>query len=221
MSDWFETHIANIVADRPATDEVSVPVYSTKLGEMYQGQSEKLLRTDPVNKYAGKVQLVMTSPPFPLNTKKAYGNRTQDEYVEWFADFAPILRELVTENGSIVIEIGNAWMPGRPVMSVHVLKAFLKFLEKGNLHLCQEFIWYNPARLPSPVEWVNKERSRVKDAFTRIWWMSPNERPKADNRKVLREYSPSMKRFGLGHGFLRQFIALIFHRRRIDHGRQE
>ena len=194
MSDWFETHIANIVADRPATDEVSVPVYSTKLGEMYQGQSEKLLRTDPVNKYAGKVQLVMTSPPFPLNTKKAYGNRTQDEYVEWFADFAPILRELVTENGSIVIEIGNAWMPGRPVMSVHVLKAFLKFLEKGNLHLCQEFIWYNPARLPSPVEWVNKERSRVKDAFTRIWWMSPNERPKADNRKVLREYSPSMKR---------------------------
>jgi len=26
---------------------------------------------------------------------------------------------------------------------------------------------------------------------------------------------------GLGHGFLRQFIALIFHRRRIDHGRQE
>lgn len=194
MSDWFETHTANIVADRPATDDVSLPVYSTKLGEMYHGQSENVLRTDPVNKYAGKVQLVMTSPPFPLNTKKAYGNRTQDEYVEWFADFAPILREMVTENGSIVIEIGNAWMPGRPVMSVHVLKAFLQFLEKGDLHLCQEFIWYNPARLPSPVEWVNKERSRVKDAFTRIWWMSPNERPKADNRKVLREYSPSMKR---------------------------
>lgn len=194
MSDWFETHTANIVADRPATDDVSLPVYSTKLGEMYHGQSENVLRTDPVNKYAGKVQLVMTSPPFPLNTKKAYGNRTQDEYVEWFADFAPILREMVTEDGSIVIEIGNAWMPGRPVMSVHVLKAFLQFLEKGDLHLCQEFIWYNPARLPSPVEWVNKERSRVKDAFTRIWWMSPNERPKADNRKVLREYSPSMKR---------------------------
>jgi len=101
---------------------------------------------------------------------------------------------MVTKDGSIVIEIGNAWMPGRPVMSVHVMKAFLRFLEKGDLHLCQEFIWYNPARLPSPIEWVNKERSRVKDAFTRVWWMSPNERPKADNRNVLREYSPSMKR---------------------------
>lgn len=142
----------------------------------------------------GKVQLVFTSPPFPLNTKKSYGNLQGEDYIRWFAKFAPLLRDMVTEDGSIVIEIGNAWMPGQPTMSTHVLEAFLCFLKKGDLHLCQEFIWYNPARLPSPVEWVNKERSRVKDAFTRIWWMSPNPRPKADNRKVLREYSPSMKR---------------------------
>ena len=101
---------------------------------------------------------------------------------------------MVTDNGSIVIEIGNAWLPGEPVMSTDVLEAFLRFLKKGDLHLCQEFVWYNPARLPSPIEWVNKERVRVKDAFTRIWWMSPSTRPKADNRKVLREYSSSMKR---------------------------
>lgn len=194
MSDWFETHKASIAAERPAVTDDFVPVYSTQLGAMYQGPSEQVLPAEPVKKFAGKIQLVMTSPPFPLNTKKAYGNLTQDEYVEWFAEFAPLLREMVTDDGSIVIEIGNAWMPGRPVMSIHVLKAFLRFLEKGDLHLCQEFIWYNPARLPSPIEWVNKERSRVKDAFTRLWWMSPSERPKADNRKVLREYSPSMKR---------------------------
>jgi len=67
-------------------------------------------------------------------------------------------------------------------------------LKVGGLNLCQEFVWYNPARLPSPVQWVNVERIRVKDAFTRIWWMSPIDRPKADNRRVLREYSESMKR---------------------------
>lgn len=194
MADWFETHEASIAAARPGDADASAPVYATAMGALYHGKSEEVLRSPALAAHAGKVQLVMTSPPFPLNTKKAYGNRTQDEYVSWFADFAPLLREMVTEDGSIVIEIGNAWMPGKPVMSTHVLKAFLAFLEKGELHLCQEFIWYNPARLPSPVEWVNKERSRVKDAFTRIWWMSPNERPKADNRKVLREYSASMKR---------------------------
>src|SRR4029077_11883344 len=91
-------------------------------------------------------------------------------------------------------EIGNAWEPGRPVMSTLVLHALLRFLSRARLKLCQEFIWYNPARLPSPVQWVNVERIRVKDAFTRIWWMSPTDRPKADNRRVLRPYSESMQR---------------------------
>ena len=144
--------------------------------------------------HQGKVQLVFTSPPFPLNTKKSYGNLQGEDYIRWLAKFAPLLRRMVTDDGSIVVEIGNAWLPGEPVMSTHVLEALLRFLKKGDLHLCQEFIWYNPARLPSPIEWVNKERIRVKDAFTRIWWMSPTARPKADNRRVLREYSPSMKR---------------------------
>ena len=95
---------------------------------------------------------------------------------------------------SIVLELGNAWEQGRPTMSTLPIRALLEFQEAAELHLCQEFIWYNPARLPSPIEWVNKERIRVKDAFTRIWWMSPTTRPKADNRKVLREYSASMRR---------------------------
>lgn len=173
---------------------ISKPIYKTALGAMYCGKSERVLKTEKLKALHGSAQLVFTSPPFPLNTKKRYGNLQGDEYVRWFARFAPLLKDYLTPDGSIVIEIGNAWEPGRPVMSTTVLKAFLRFLEKGGLHLCQEFIWYNSARLPSPIEWVNKERIRVKDAFTRIWWMSPTDRPKADNRRVLREYSPSMKR---------------------------
>ena len=161
---------------------------------MYCGLSERVLRSKRLADLHGTAQLIFTSPPFPLNTKKRYGNLQGEEYIRWFASYAPLLKKFLTPDGSIVIEIGNAWEPGRPVMSTTVLKALLRFLERGGLNLCQEFVWYNSARLPSPVEWVNKERIRVKDAFTRIWWMSPTDRPKADNRRVLREYSPSMKR---------------------------
>lgn len=194
MTGWGKTHDVAIATELRKGRRASTPVYETDLGTAYCGDSLKVLKSRPMQEQRGKVQLVFTSPPFPLNTKKSYGNLQGEDYIRWFAKFAPLLRDMVTEDGSIVIEIGNAWMPGQPTMSTHVLEAFLCFLKKGDLHLCQEFIWYNPARLPSPVEWVNKERSRVKDAFTRIWWMSPNPRPKADNRKVLREYSPSMKR---------------------------
>jgi site-specific DNA-methyltransferase (cytosine-N4-specific) len=171
-----------------------VLVYETDRGQMYCGDTLAFLETKAGINLRGHVQLAFTSPPFPLIEKKKYGNLQGDEYIQWFASFAPKLRDLLTADGSIVIEIGNAWEPGKPIMSTVVLRALLEFLERGGLQLCQEFVWYNPARLPSPVQWVNVERIRVKDAFSRIWWMSPVDRPKADNRRVLKPYSASMKR---------------------------
>jgi DNA modification methylase len=60
-------------------------------------------------------------------------------------------------------------------------------------YLAQEFYWYNPARLPTPAEWVTVRRMRVKDAVNMVWWFSKSEWPKADNRRVLQPYSSSMK----------------------------
>lgn len=159
---------------------------------MYCGSAEVLKSSRLARKYKGKVQLIFTSPPFPLNRKKKYGNLRGEAYVEWFASFAPIFRRLLKENGSIVVELGNAWEPGEPVMSTLALRALLAFLDKGRFHLCQQFVCYNPARLPSPVQWVNIERIRVKDSYTHVWWMAATQRPKADNRRVLKAYSPAM-----------------------------
>lgn len=160
---------------------------------MYKGDCEQVLAMRPVSDLKSHVQLVLTSPPFPLNRKKKYGNLTGEEYLGWLAKFAPLFREYLTVDGSIVLELGNAWEPGSPVMSTLPMRALLQFLETGGLRLCQEFICFNTARLPSPAQWVTVERIRVKDAFTRVWWMSPCERPKADNRKILTPYSKSMR----------------------------
>jgi site-specific DNA-methyltransferase (cytosine-N4-specific) len=183
------------IGDEPKPGRrISTPIYETDLGAMYHGDSLKVLKSAPFGETKGKVQMVFTSPPFPLQRQKKYGNLIGEEYIKWFASFAKPLKDLLTPDGSIVVEIGNTWEMGKPVMSTTILKALLRFLERGGLHLCQEFIWYNPARLPGPVEWVNKERIRVKDAFSRIWWMSPVERPKANNRNVLKAYSERMAR---------------------------
>jgi site-specific DNA-methyltransferase (cytosine-N4-specific) len=89
--------------------------------------------------------------------------------------------------------MGNAWEPKQPVMSTLAMETLLEFKKAAKLHLCQEFIWYNPAKLPTPAAWVTIRRIRVKDAFTRLWWLSPNPYPKADNRRVLTPYSGSMR----------------------------
>ncbi len=163
----------------------TAPIYQTKFGRYFLGDTEKVLETKTIRDLKGQVNLVFTSPPFPLIRKKSYGNKVGVEYIEWLNSYAKKLIALLTNDGSIVMELGNAWVPSQPVMSTVAMKALLGFLETGGLHLCQEFVWYNPARLPSPAQWVNVERIRVKDAFTRVWWMSPTDRPKADNRRIL------------------------------------
>ena len=168
--------------------------YRTKHGLMYLGESQEVIRTKLLRRYGKKVQLIFTSPPFPLNEKKKYGNLMGQEYVHWLVSFAPLFKALLKPNGSIVMEIGNAWEPKRPVMSILPLQSLLAFLQHGQLNLCQQFVWNNPAKLPTPAQWVNIERARVKDSFTNIWWMSPTEWPKANNRRVLSQYSASMKK---------------------------
>jgi len=166
--------------------------YKTSSGIMFKGKIEDFLSSPRALEYAGKVQLIFTSPPFPLNRKKAYGNKLGEEFRKWLGDLAPGLKKLLSPKGSIVVEMGNAWEPKRPVMSVLALESLLEFRRKGDLQLAQQFICYNPARLPSPAQWVNVERIRLKDAYTNIWWMAATDKPYANNRKVLNPYSKSM-----------------------------
>lgn len=175
------------------TDEPAV-AYETPRGKMLVGRAEELLDSPALDDLRGRVQLVFTSPPFPLLRPKKYGNRQGDEYAAWLASLAIPLTKFLSPTGSIVMELGNGWNPGTPTVSTIGIKALLAFQEEAGLHLCQEFVCYNPARLPTPAEWVAVRRERVKDAFTRVWWLSPTPTPKADNRHVLTEYSDAMRK---------------------------
>ena len=44
--------------------------------------------------------------------------------------------------------------------------------EEYGFKLAQDFYWWNPAKLPTPAEWVTVRRIRAKDAINKIWWLS-------------------------------------------------
>jgi site-specific DNA-methyltransferase (cytosine-N4-specific) len=135
----------------------------------------------------------MTSPPFALQRKKEYGNVEADDYVTWFLPFATQFRRVLKPKGSLVIDIGGSWVKGRPTRSLYHLELLVALCKKLEFHLAQEFFWYNPARLPTPAEWVTVRRVRVKDAVNHVWWLSKEPDPKADNRKILKPYSDAMR----------------------------
>ncbi len=135
----------------------------------------------------------MTSPPFALTRKKEYGNKQEDEYLKWFRQFAKAFKNILKSNGSLVIDLGGAWKPGAPTRSLYHFKLLIMLCEEFGFHLAQEFYWWNPSKLPSPAEWVNIRRIRVKDAINTVWWLSPTPWPRASNRRVLQPYSESMQ----------------------------
>lgn len=141
----------------------------------------------------GSVDLIMTSPPFGLVRKKSYGNEDADQYCDWFRPFAEGFHRALSDQGSLVIDIGGSWIPGQPTRSLYHFKLLIMLVEEFGFHLCQEHYWWNPSKLPSPAEWVNIRRVRVKDAVNSIWWLSKTPFPKASNRRVLQPYSKSMQ----------------------------
>ena len=139
---------------------------------------------------AGSVDLVMTSPPFALLREKAYGNLDENDYVDWLVSFGPVVRRLLKDTGSIVLDLGGAYRRGPPVRSLYNYRVLLRLCDECGFHLAEEFFWHNPCKLPSPIEWVNKRKIRAKDSVNTVWWLSKTEHPKADVRRVLTDYSP-------------------------------
>lgn len=166
-----------------------IHVYRTGYGLQACADSLDVLRSLP----AESVDLIVTSPPFALLRQKTYGNEDQEQYVRWLVNFGKAALPLLKRTGSFVLDLGGSYQRGRPVRSLYNFRLLLEFCDHVGYHLAEEFFWYNPAKLPSPIEWVNKRKIRAKDAVNTVWWFSKSEYPKADVTRVLVPYSERMK----------------------------
>ena len=163
--------------------------YSENYGNVYLGNTLELIKFLPDN----SVNLILTSPPFALTRKKEYGNESAEKYIEWFLPFAHEFKRVLTPDGSFVLDLGGAYLPGFPIRSIYQYELLVTLCKEVGFSLAQEFYHYNPSRLPTPAEWVTVRRIRVKDSVNVVWWLSKTPHPKANNRKVLKPYSKSMK----------------------------
>jgi site-specific DNA-methyltransferase (cytosine-N4-specific) len=177
-------------SDHPSRLLESEPYFVTKFGAAYLGDSLEMLQKLPT----GSLNLVVTSPPYALHFKKAYGNEHKDRYIEWFLPFAKEIHRVLAEDGSFVLNIGGSYNKGTPTRSIYHFKLLVALVEEIGFYLAQECFWYNPAKMPVPAEWVTVRRVRIRDSVEYVWWLSKTPNPKASNLNVLKEYSEDMIR---------------------------
>jgi site-specific DNA-methyltransferase (cytosine-N4-specific) len=164
-------------------------VYRTERGIQVCGDSREVLRLFPDE----SVDLIVTSPPFALLRQKSYGNEEQSEYVDWLMEFGREALRVLRGTGSFVLDLGGAYKRGRPVRSLYNYRVLIRFCDELGYRLAEEFFWHNPAKLPSPIEWVNKRKIRAKDSVNTVWWFSKSDWPRADITQVLTPYSDRMR----------------------------
>lgn len=174
----------------PATLGARGATYTTERGSAYCGDSLELLESLSDE----SIDLVLTSPPFALLRKKEYGNEDQETYVDWLLQFGRIVQRKLKPEGSFVLDLGGAYQRGAPARSLYNFRVLLRLCDEVGFVLAEDFYWFNPSKLPSPIEWVNKRKMRAKDSVNTVWWLSKTEWPKADVSRVLSEYSPRMRK---------------------------
>ena len=165
--------------------------YETGLGQCIYGDSLNLM----AQLEDSSINLVMTSPPFALQRKKAYGNEEQEAYVGWLCEFGKMVYQKLRDDGSFVIDIGGAYEKGEPSYSLYQFRTLIKLCDEVGFKLAQPFYWHNSSALPAPIEWVNKRKLRAKTSVNTVWWLCKDPRKcKANVTNVLVPYSSRMQK---------------------------
>ncbi len=109
-------------------------LYRTGKGRAFVGDAHDLLASLDNN----SVDLIITSqpePPFALQRKKEYGNKDQDDYVDWLTGFGSDIFLVLKETGSFVLDLGGAYKKGRPVRSLYNYRVLIYMCNKHTYNL--------------------------------------------------------------------------------------
>src|SRR5215213_8824916 len=169
---------------------ILITVFTTSLGTALLALAETAIQLIPNN----SVDLILTSPPYPLTTKKAYGNLNPAAHLDWLASLASGWKEKLTDTGSLILNLADVFTPGAPAISLYQERLLLRLCDELGYTLAQKFYWENSSKMPGPAEWVCVRRIRVTPSIEQIYWLTTNATTaKANNKQILRSYSYSMQ----------------------------
>ena len=77
----------------------------------------------------GKINLILTSPPYANQRKHTYGGIDSTKYVDWFLPISEQLKRVLADDGSFILNIKENVKDGE--RDTYVLKLILALREQG------------------------------------------------------------------------------------------
>ncbi|MEJ6003691.1 DNA methyltransferase [Paucibacter soli] len=185
------------LSDRNKKDMTKAPPktvmigFSTELGVALWGACN-----DVFGSMTESIAVAITSPPYPLANPRAYGNPSQEEWVDFVCrSLEPIVKRLLP-GGTIAVNLSNdVFEPGSPARSLYRAKFEIAMYERLGMSLLDQVIWENPSKPPGPFQWASKRRMQLNVGYEPILVFC-NDPLKcfADNRRVLQPHTETHKK---------------------------
>ena len=127
------------------------------------GDSRKVL-----SEFAGKVDLIVTSPPYADARKKHYDSVHPDDFVEWFLSFHEPFYNALKPEGSLVINIKDKVVDG--VRHRYVWRTIEALCERGWFSI-EDYVWHKTN--PMPGHWP----TRLRDGWEYCFHLAKAKKP--------------------------------------------
>jgi DNA modification methylase len=168
---------------------------STSLGVAIWSKSNNVFASSQFNE---PIHLALTSPPYPLQQARAYGNEVNTiKYIDFICEaLEPIVNNLYV-GGNIALNIGNdIFESGSPARSIYVERLVIALVDRFGLSLMDRMPWSCPNKIPGPIAWASKKRMQLNAGFEHILWFC-NEPNKciANNQRVLKSHTEKHQKF--------------------------
>lgn len=166
-------------------DDVCVLGFSTNLGVAILGNCARVFQN-----WNEPIFLALTSPPYPLQTPRAYGNPTVVEYIDFICrTLEPIVKNLVP-GGNVALSLSNDIFESKsPARSLYLEKLTIALNERLGLELMDRLVWESN-KPPGPVAWASKQRMQLNATYEPVlWFCNDPARCIADNRRVLEPHT--------------------------------
>lgn len=137
----------------------------------------------------GTCSLIFTSMPYPLVENRDYAGTEWEpnRYLDTVLRHVDLMIPLLRKNGSMVLNFGDVYQKGRPVLNMYQERLAIA-MEGLGLSLCGRSYCSSPGK-PRTTTYVTRTRERLASGVEYFWWWSPSDRPYANNRAILEPYS--------------------------------
>ncbi|MFZ3116934.1 MAG: DNA methyltransferase [Variovorax sp.] len=169
-----------------APEGVAMIACSTTLGVAIWTRSETI-----ASQVTDQISAIITSPPYPLRSARAYGGPAEDEYVDFICNaLEPLLKNLVP-GGTVALNLSNdIFISKSPARSIYLELLTIALQRRLGLYLHERLVWANPSKVPGPTFWASITRQHLNAGHEPVLiFCNDPVRCLADNRRVLQPHT--------------------------------